>query len=308
VQSGQQVIGASHHQSIKMAERVMELREIERYRDLDRIVINYEKYCEELKREGARRKLSEEEREQQKRFWVDYCYAKEEKRKMELTEMQRQEEKRAVAEKRKKLESQKIKSRIVNWAARWKRNKEEELKVVEQRGAVVQSQLCGGAGVGVSGAVKTGDVLADSQYEWDVYDYGVAAAAEMLKKRLEMERVRLKEEEERKRSEVAAWERWNNDLLVHGGDGADESYSELGVKCHGGDAVVRERGQKRRVQSVGGNKNKLNVNVKKARVEVGGSVSVGAVEKKSMCCGCVVAVLAGGVVAAGVASALMQWL
>jgi len=223
-----------------------------------------------------------------------------------LTEMQRQEEKKAVAEKKKKLESQKIKSRIVNWAAKWKKSKEEELKVLEQRSAVVQGQLCGGAGAGVSGAVKTGDVLADSQYEWDVYDYGVAAAAEMLKKRLEMERVRLIEEEARKRSEVVAWEQWNNNLVLHRDDGADESYSELGVKRHGGDAILRERGQKRRVQSVGGNKNKLNVSVKKARVEVGGSVSVGAVEKKSFC-GCVGAVVAVGV-AAAVAGALIQWL
>jgi len=301
VQSGQQVIGASHHQSIKMSERVLELRDIERYRELDRIVISYERYCEELKRNGVGRKLSEEEREQQKRFWMNYCYAKEEKRKMELTEAQRQEEKKAVAEKKKKLESQKIKSRIVNWAAKWKKSKEEELKIVEQRGAAASDQLCCGAGAGgVRGAV-TGDVLVDAQYEWDVYDYGAAAAAEMLKKRLQLERQRLQEEEDKKRSEVDAWDRWNNDLLVNGDDGANESYGDLSVKCHGGGAVVRDRGQKRKSGDQRDGKKILEVELKKWKKS-----KEGAVARKPVWC--YVSVVAAVGVAAAVVAGAMQWL
>jgi len=301
VESGQRVIGASHHQSIKMSERVLELREIERYRELDRIVISYERYCEELKISGVSRKMSEEEREQQKRFWLNYCHAKEEMRKMEMTEAQRQEEKRAVAEKKKKLESQKIKSRIVNWAAKWKKSKEEELKVVEQRGAAASNQLCCGAGAGgVCGAV-TGDVLMDAQYEWDVYDYGAAAAAEMLKKRLELERQRLKEEEDKKRSEVNAWDRWNNDLLVHGDDGANESYGDLNVKCNGGGAMVRVRGQKRKGGEQRDGKKMLEVESKKRK-----KAKESAVARRPVWC--YVSVVAAVGVAAAVVAGALQWL
>jgi len=301
---------------------VLELREVQRYRELDMIVLNYEKYIEEKRREGAR-KISEEEKEMQKRYWLQYCEAKEEKRRMEMTEFQRQEEKRKIAEKKKKIEEQKIKSKIVSWANKFKRSKEAELREVEKKKELVQKQrslnsdmlrsavgvVGGGAASGAS-AEYSGDVLLDAQYEWDCLDYGAVTAGLLRQGRLDAEKARLQKEAERKKAEIEAWERWNNDLLLNGNVSANSSYSELAVQSGRGavqseGAVVdyRERGLKRRAQSVAGSKNRLNVRVKRAKAEVAEKKSASAVGKRGVC-GCVGAVVAVGVAAAVVAGVL----
>jgi len=334
-----------HHQSFKMGERFLELREVQKYRELDMIVLNYEKYIEEKRREGAR-KMSKEEQELQKRYWLEYCEAKEEKRRMEMTEFERQEEKRKIAEQKKKNEEQKIKSKIVNWASKFKKSKEMELKEVEQKKELVQQKrsmnsdmlkravgAVGGGAVGAGGDL-TGDVLLDAQYEWDCYDYGAVTAgllrqgrldaekarlqkeavtAGLLRQgRLEAEEARLQKEAERKKIEIEAWERWNNDLLLNGNISVNSSFSDLAVQSGRGAVqseragADRERGQKRRAQSGAGSKNRLNVRVKRARAEFAGEESVGAVKKRGAC-GCVGAAVAVGLVAA-VVGAVMQLL
>jgi len=330
-----------------MGDRVLELREVQKYRELDRIVLNYEKYIEEKRREGAR-KMSKDEQELQKRYWLEYCEAKEEKRRMEMTEFERQEEKRKIAEQKKKNEEQKIKSKIVSWASRFKKSKEVELREVEKKKELVQQQrsvnsdmlkravgaVGGGAVSGASGGY-CGDVLLDAQYEWDCYDYG-AVTAGLLKQgrldaekarlqreavtagllrqgRLDAEEARLQKEAEKKKIEIEAWERWNNDLLLNGNISVNSSYSDLAVQSGRGAvqsesavADCRERGLKRRAQSGAESKNRLNVRVKRAKAEVAEEKSAGAVEKRGVC-GCVGAAVAVSLVAA-VAGVVLQLL
>jgi len=307
-----------------MGERISELREVEKYRELDMIVLNYEKYIEEKRREGVK-KMSKEEQELQKRYWLEYCEAKEEKRRMEMTEFERQEEKRKIAEQKKRNEEQKIKSRIVGWASKFKKSKEVELREVEKKKELVQQQrsvnsdmlkravgAVGGGAVSGAGGRYSGDVLLDAQYEWDCYDYGAVTAGLLRERRLDAEKERLQREAEKKKAEIEAWERWNNDLLLNGNISVNSSYSDLAVQSgrgavQGERAVAdRERGQKRRAQSGAGSKNRLNVRVKRARAEFAEEKSAGAVEKRGAC-GCVGAVVAVGL-AAAVAGAIMQLL
>jgi len=308
-----------------MGERILELREVQRYRELDSIVLNYEKYIEEKRREGAR-KMGKEEQELQKRYWLEYCEAKEEKRRMEMTEFERQEEKRKIAEKKKKNEEQKIKSKIVSWASKFKRSKEVELREVEKKQELVQQQrsvnsdmlkrAVGGVGGGaVSGASGgyCGDVLVDAQYEWDCYDYGAVTAGLLRQGRLDAEKARLQKEAVKKKAEIEAWERWNNDLLLNGDVSVNSSYSDLAVQSGRGAvqserAVVecRERGLKRRAQSGAEGKNRLNARVKRVKAEVAEERSAGVVEKRGAC-GCVGAVVAVGLAAAA-AGAILQLL
>jgi len=303
----------------------MELREVPKYRELDRIVMNYEKYIEEKRREGAR-KMSKDEQELQKRYWLEYCEAKEEKRRMEMTEFERQEEKRKIAEQKKKNEEQKIKSRIVSWASKFKKSKEVELREVEKKKELVQQQrsvnsdmlkravgaVGGGAVLGASGGY-CGDVLLDAQYEWDCYDYGAVTAGLLRQGRLDAEKARLQKEAERKKVEIEAWERWNNDLLLNGNVSVNSSYSDLAVQSGRGavqseraGADCRERGLKRRAQSGAESKNRLNVRVKRAKAGVAEEKNAGAVEKRGVC-GCVGAVVAVSLVAA-VAGVVLQLL
>jgi len=267
--------------------------------------------------------VTEEEKEMQKRYWLQYCEAREEKRRMEMTEFQRQAEKKKIAEQKKKIEEQKIKSKIVSWANKFKKSKEKELKEVEKRSELLQQQrsvncemrrnAVGVVGDGVvSGASSesSGDVLLDAQYEWDCLDYGVVSAGLLRKGRLDAEKARLQKEAERKKAEIEAWERWNNDLLLNGNVSVNSSYSELAVQSgrgavqsEGAAVDYRERGLKRRAQSAAGGKSRLNVRVKRARAEVAENESASAVRKKSVC-GCVGAVVAVGVAAAVVASVM----
>jgi len=308
-----------------MGERILELREVQKYRELDSIVLNYEKYIEEKRREGAR-KMGKEEQELQKRYWLEYCEAKEEKRRMEMTEFERQEEKRKIAEKKKKNEEQKIKSKIVSWASKFKRSKEVELREVEKKQELVQQQrsvnsdmlkrAVGGVGGGaVSGASGgyCGDVLVDAQYEWDCYDYGAVTAGLLRQGRLDAEKARLQKEAVKKKAEIEAWERWNNDLLLNGNVSVNSSYSDLAVQSgrgavqsEGAVAECRERGLKRRAQSGTESKNRLNVRVKRVKAEVAEEKSAGVVEKRGAC-GCVGAVVAVGL-AAAVVGAILQLL
>jgi len=303
---------------------MLELREVQKYRELDMIVLNYEKYIEEKRREGVR-KMSKEEQELQKRYWLEYCEAKEEKRRMEMTEFERQEEKRKIAEQKKKNEEQKIKSKIVSWASKFKKSKEVELREVEKKKELVQQQrsvnsdmlkravgAVGGGAVTGDGGGCCGDFLLDAQYEWDCYDYGAVTAGLLRQGRLDAEKARLQKEAEKKKAEIEAWERWNNDLLLNGNVSVNSSYSDLAVQSGRGavqserGADCRERGLKRRAQSGAGSKNRLNVRAKRARAENAEEKSAGVVEKRGAC-GCVGAVVAVSL-AAAVVGAILQLL
>jgi len=186
-----------------MSERVLELREIERYRELDRIVFGYERYCEDLRKVGVKRKISCEEREQQQRYYARYCDAKEEKRQMEMSEKQKLEERRALAEeKSKKSGVQRIKNVISGWKLKKdKESRQKGGKKSEKDGAHEKEAECD------QDWRDPRDVLEDAKYQWDVFDYGEAAAVELWKCRREAERRVVEEEETRKKEELIAWER-----------------------------------------------------------------------------------------------------
>jgi len=228
VQSGQRVIGASHQKSIKMSERVIQLREVERYRELDRIVIGYERYCEDLRKVGVKRKISCEEREQQQRYYARYCDAKEEKRQMEMTEKQRLEERRALEEeKSKKSGMQKIKKVFSGWKLKKEKESRQKDEKKSERGGVQQKE--GGC---VEDWRDPRDVLEDAKYQWDVHDYGEAAAVELWKCRREAERRVVEEEETRKKEELIAWERGVGIENVY--DVSGEEDVPVGADCDGG--------------------------------------------------------------------------
>jgi len=170
----------------------------------------------------------------------------------------------------------------------------------------------GGAVSGASGGY-CGDVLVDAQYEWDCYDYGAVTAGLLRQGRLDAEKARLQKEAVKKKAEIEAWERWNNDLLLNGDVSVNSSYSDLAVQSGRGAvqserAVVecRERGLKRRAQSGAEGKNRLNARVKRVKAEVAEERSAGVVEKRGAC-GCVGAVVAVGLAAAA-AGAILQLL